>query len=84
VDARLNVRKLHEVDGGRIRSYKVVSSLSKKHTRPPATATKLDTNKLPHASTSYIGIRMAASNRVPWTVQQLLDMGFKVHPWDGR
>jgi hypothetical protein len=83
-NARLNLRKLQEKEGHKVRTYKVSSSVSKKYARPRATATSFNIATLPRAVTSYVGKRIPASQQCPWTVDQLVEMGFEVHPWDGR
>jgi hypothetical protein len=85
VNKKLNLWKLREEDDGlQIRSYKVVSSISKKYARPVATSMKLDISALPHSSTAYVGKRLLGGRTTPWTIEQLLEKGFKLHEWDGR
>lgn len=42
-----------------------------------------DTASLPAASGAYVGKREDGLKAVPWGVEELLELGLVLHPWDG-
>lgn len=63
--------------------YKVRLSLSSKYQEMLVISCDVDASNLPHASSSYVGVRQAAGGE-PVSLEGLIEEGFRYIEWNGR